>query len=182
MGIALVFILVFWSDDSGCGLFQILWILHLRLLSFDVQYLTPDTHRSCSASYTRYISLSTLDSTFPSRALMHLIVYQNRSLQDVHPSSLVAIGLPAFSLCHLAIILVIQWKSWRLITRRRGQLCLTGFSTSPPTVAPKGGKPHALTSRRSANRLDNLSCIYISKWKYTFQVTYILRWQQCFFI
>ena len=45
---------------------------------------------------------------------MHLIVFQNQSLQDVHPSSPVAIGLPDFGLCHLAITLAIEWQSWRL--------------------------------------------------------------------
>ena len=49
----------------------------------------------------------------------------------------------------------------------------TGFSTSPPTVVLEGGKPHASTSGRSADRLDNLSCVRISEWEYTFQVTYI---------
>ena len=33
---------------------------------------------------------------------MHLIVYQNQSFQDVHPSSPVAISLPAFGFRHLA--------------------------------------------------------------------------------
>ena len=51
---------------------------------------------------------------------------------------------------------------------------LTGFSTSSPTVVLKGGKPHDLISRRSADWLNNLSCVRISEWKYTFQVTYIL--------
>ena len=105
---------------------------------------------------------------------MHPIEYQNQSLQDVHPSSPVAIGLPAFGLRHLATTLAIQWRSWRFITRRGGRLHSTGFSTSPPTVMPKDGKPYALTSGRSADRLDNLSCIHISEWKYPFQVTYIL--------
>ena len=50
----------------------------------------------------------------------------------------------------------------------------TDFSNSPPTVAPKGGKPHALTSRRSADRLNNLSSVRISEWEYTFRVTYVL--------
>ena len=58
---------------------------------------------------------------------------------------------------------------------------LTGFSTSPPTVVLKGGKPHALTSGRSADKLHNLSCVHISKWEYTFQITYVFRWRQCFF-
>ena len=51
---AIYAILVFWSDDSGYGLFQILWILHPRPSSFDgilhqihivnASYLTLDTH------------------------------------------------------------------------------------------------------------------------------------------
>ena len=115
---AIYAILVFWSDDSGCGLFQILWILYPRLLSFDAQYLIPDTHLQCSASYTRYISLSTPDLALPSRALMHPII-SKPSLQDVHLLSPVAIGLPAFGFCHLANTLTIQWGSWRLHKRRR---------------------------------------------------------------
>ena len=178
MGIALLFILVFQSDDSGFGLFQIYWIFCPRPLSFNAQYLIPDTHYWCPASYTRYISLSTLNLTFPSQALMHPIVYQNRSLQDIHPSSPVAIGLPAFGLCYLAITLAIQWKSWRLITKREGRLRSTGSSISPSIVAPKGNKPHALTSEQSADRLDNLSCVHISEWEYTFWVTYVLKWWQ----
>ena len=105
---------------------------------------------------------------------MYPILYQNQSLQDVHLSSLVAIGLPAFSLCHLATTLAIQWRSWCLVTSGGGRLRPINFSTSPPTVAPKSGKPHALTSGQSADRLDNLYCVRISKWEYTFQVTYVL--------
>ena len=174
MGIAQLFILVFWSDDSGFRLFQILWIFHPRPLSFNAQYLTPDTYYWCSASYTRYTSLSTPNLTLPSRALIHPIVYQNQSLQNVYPSSPVAIGLPVFGFRHLAITLAIQWRSWRLITKGGGWLRLTGFSTISPTVALKGGKPHALTSGRSANRLDNLSYVHISEWEYTFRVIYVL--------
>ena len=159
MGIALLFILVFRSDDSGCELFQILWIFYPRPSSFDAQYFTPDTNCWCS----RYTSLPTPNSTLPSRALIYPIVYQNQSLQDIHPSSPITIGLPAFGLRHLATTLAIQWRSWRLITRKRGQLRPIGFSTSLPTVAPKGGKPHALASGQSANRLDNLSCVRISE-------------------
>ena len=174
MGIALLFILVFHFDDSGFGLFEILWIFYPRPSSFNAQYLISDTHCWCSTFYTRYISLSILDSIFPSRALMHPIVYQNWSFQDVHPSSPVAIGLPTFGLCYLAIIMAIQWKSWRLITKRKSRLHLIGFSISPPIMALKGGKPHALTSRWSADRLDNLSCVRISEWEYIFQVTYVI--------
>ena len=107
MGIALLFILVFRSDDSGFGLFQILWILHPRPLSFDAQYFTSDTYCCYSISYTRYRSLSTSDLTLPNQALIHPIVYQIQNLQDVHSSSPVTIGLPAFDLCHLAITLAI---------------------------------------------------------------------------
>ena len=82
--------------------------------------------------------------------------------------------VPAFDLCHLATTLAIQWRSWCLIIKRRGQLYPNGFSTSPPTITPKDGKPHALTSRQSVDKLDNLSCVRISEWKYTFQVTYVL--------
>ena len=64
------------------------------------------------------------------------------------------------------------------ITRRKGQLRLTGFSISTPTVVLKDSKPHALTNRQSADRFDNLSCVHISEWEYIFQVTYVLRWRQ----
>ena len=163
-------ILVFWSDYSSCELFQILWILHSRPLSFDAQYFTPDKHRQC----TRYTSLSTPDLTFPSRALMYLIVYQNQNFQNVYPLNPVAIGLPAFGFHYLAITLAIKWKSWHLIIRRGGRLHLTGFSTSPPIVAPKGGKPHVIISKQSVDRLDNLSYVCITKCEYTFWVTYVL--------
>ena len=168
MGIALLFILVFWSDDLSYRLFQIFWIFHPRPLLFNAQYLISDTHCWCSAFYIRYISLSTLDSILPSQAFMHPIVYQNQSFQDVHPSSPVAIGLLVFGLRYLAITLAIQWKSWRLIPRGGGRLRPTGFSTSLPIVAPKVGKSHALTSGQSTDRLDNLSCVCISEWEYTF--------------
>ena len=70
-------------------------------------------------------------------------------------------------------------KLTSIFTKRRGQLRPTGFSTSSPTVMLKGGKPHASTSGRSADRLDNLSCVYISEWEYTFQVTYVLSNVRC---
>ena len=66
-----------------------------------------------SVSYTRYISLLTSSSVFSSQALMHLIVSEP-SRQNINPSSPVAIGLRAFSFCHLATTLAIQWGSWRL--------------------------------------------------------------------
>ena len=38
----------------------------------------------------------------------------------------------------------------------------------------KGDKLHTSTSERSADKLDNLSCVRISEWEYTFQVIYVL--------
>ena len=38
----------------------------------------------------------------------------------------------------------------------------------------KGNKSYTLTSRQSVDKLDNLSCVRINEWEYTFQVTYIL--------
>ena len=64
-------------------------------------------------------------------------------------------------------------KLTSFFTRGGGQLRLTGFSTSPPTVVLEGGKPHASTNRQSADRLDNLSCVCISEWDYIFRVTYV---------
>ena len=165
---AIYAILVFQFDNSGCGLFQILWILYSRTLSFNVQYFTPDTDCWC----TRYTSLSTPDSALPSRALMHWIISEP-SLQDVYLSSPVVIGLPAFGLCHLTTTLAIQWKSWRLITRRESRLYPTDFLTSPPTVVLKSGKPYISTSKQSVNRLNYLNCICMSEWKYNFQVIYV---------
>ena len=65
-------------------------------------------------------------------------------------------------------------KLTSFFTKGGGQLCSTGFSTSPPTVVLKGDKPHASTNEQSTDRLDNLSCVRISEWEYTFRVTYIL--------
>ena len=146
----------------------------------------------CLVSYTRYTSSmlhilhqiyifvnSRLGSSQPNLHTSNRV--SELSLQDVYPSSPVAIGLPAFGLCHLANTLAIQWRSWYLIIRGGGQLRPTSSSISPPTVVFKGGKPYALISRQSANRLDNLSCVYISEWEYIFRVTYVLRWQQRLF-
>ena len=36
-------------------------------------------------------------------------------------------------------------------------------------------KPHTSPSGQFADRFDNLSCVYISEWEYTFQVIYILE-------
>ena len=84
----------------------------------------------CSVSYTRYTSSmlrilhqihifvnSRLGSSQPSPHASNRI--SEPSLQDVHPSSPVAIGLPAFGLCHPANTLTIQWESWRLHKGRR---------------------------------------------------------------
>ena len=97
---AIYAILVFQSKNSGYRLFQILWILYLRPLLFDAQYFTSDTNCGSSVSYTRYTSLSTSDLALPSQVFMDLII-SKPSLQDVYPSSSVAIGLPAFGFCHL---------------------------------------------------------------------------------
>ena len=64
-------------------------------------------------------------------------------------------------------------KLTSFFTREGGQLRPTGFSTSPLTVVLKGGKLNASISGRSADRLDNLSCVRISEWKYTFRVIYV---------
>ena len=47
--------------------------------------------------------------------------------------------------------------------RGGGQLRSTSFSTSLQIVVLKSGKPHALTSGQSADRLDYLSCVCISE-------------------
>ena len=117
---------------------------------------------------------SRLDSSQPSLYASNCVL--KSSLQDVHPSSQVAISLPAFVFCHLAIILAIQWRCWCLIIRAGGQLRLTNFSTLSSTMVFKSGKSHALTSRQSVNRLDNLSCVYIREWVYIFRVTYVFWW------
>ena len=64
-------------------------------------------------------------------------------------------------------------KLTSFFTREGGRLRLTGFSTSPSIVVLKDSKPHASTSGQSVGKLDNLSCVRISEWKYTFQVTYV---------
>ena len=69
-------------------------------------------------------------------------------------------------------------KKLTSITKGESQLRPTGLSALPPTMVLKGGKSHASISGQSADRLDNLSCIHISEWEYTFRVTYILRWRQ----
>ena len=152
-------ILIWWFRR---GLFQILWILYPRPLSFNAQYFIPDTHCWGSVSYTRYILLLILDLALFSQAFIHLII-SKPSFHDVHRSSPVAIGLSVFGYHYLATILTIQWESWRLITRKRGQLHSTGFSTLPLTIVLKGSKSHALTSGWSADSLDNLSCVCINK-------------------
>ena len=159
MGIALLFMLsqyfdlmiqaVDYSKYSG---FSIRGLRHLMLSILHQIHIFVNS---------RYTSLSTPDSALPSQALIHPIVSEP-SLQDVYPSSPIAIGLPIFGLCHLATTLAIQWGSWHLITREKSRLRSTSFSTSPPTVLLKSVKSHAWTSEQSADMLDNLSCIHIS--------------------
>ena len=38
----------------------------------------------------------------------------------------------------------------------------------------KSSKLHASISEQSIDRLENLSCIYISEWEFTFQVIYVI--------
>ena len=89
----------------------------------------------CSVFYTRYTSLmlcilhqihifvnSRPGSTQPSPHASNRV--SEPSLQDVHPSSLVAISLPANGLCHLANTLAIQWGSWRLSSQREEANCI----------------------------------------------------------
>ena len=56
----------------------------------------------------------------------------------------------------------------------------TGILTPLPSAVFKDGKSHALISERSVNKLDNLSCVFISEWEYIFWVTYVFRRQQRF--
>ena len=89
----------------------------------------------CSVSYTRYTSSmlrilhqihifvnSRPGSTQPSPHASNCVL--EPSLQDVHPSSLVAIGLPADGLCHLVNTLTIQWGSWRFSSQGEEANCI----------------------------------------------------------
>ena len=89
----------------------------------------------CSVSYTRYTSSmlrilhqihifvnSRLGSSQPSPHASNRV--SEPSLQDVHPSSLIAISLPANGLRHLANTLAIQWGSWRLSSQGEGANCV----------------------------------------------------------
>ena len=68
---------------------------------FDAPYLTLDTYLQLQIRF------------FPAE-FSYIQLLPEPSFQDVHPSSSVAISLPAFSFRHLATILAIQWGSWCL--------------------------------------------------------------------
>ena len=145
----------------------------------------------CLVSYTRYT------------LLMLYILYQiytfvnsrlGSSQSSLHISNCIITKLSR----HISVKLGCHWptRPWLLssshysgyqmrkltsITKEEDQLCPNGFSTSPPTVVFKGGKPHALTSGQSLDGFDNLSCVCMSEWEYTFWVTYVFRWQRRLF-
>ena len=103
-----------YSGSSIRGLcHSMLSILH-QIHIFDAQYLTPDTH--LHQLQIHFFVNSRPGSTQPSPHASNCV--SKPSLQDVHPSSLVAIDLPANGLRHLANTLAIQWGSWRLHKRR----------------------------------------------------------------
>ena len=131
MGIALLFILVFRSDDSSCGLFQILWIQGLR-------------HSMLSILYQIHIFVNSwLSSSQPSFHASNRIKTKLSRRIPVKPGCywptrlwpLLSSHYPGYSI-----------KKLTSITKGGDQLRPTGFSTSPPILMLKGGKPHALTS------------------------------------
>ena len=154
--------LIFQSDDSGCRLFQILWILHLRPLLFEAQYRTPDTH------------LCQLQTFFYPDESLYI-----QSCIRTKPSKHIPIQLGCYQPSCQWLLSFSQYLGYLMkkltsfFTRGNGKLHSTGFSTSPLTMVLEGGKAHNSTSRQSADRLDNLSCVRISEWKYIFRVTYV---------
>ena len=109
MGIALLFILSLYFDlmiqvvdYSKYFRFFILGLCHLMLRILHQIHIVYN---------------SKLGSSQPSFHAFNCI--SEPSLQDVHPSSPVAISLPAFGFCHLATTLTIQWRSWHLHKGRR---------------------------------------------------------------
>ena len=167
MKIALLFILVFWSDDSGYRLFQILWIQGFY-------------HSMLSILHQIHIFVNfRLGSSQPSLYTSNCIRTKLSRCILVKPDCHWPTCLWPLSSSHYSGYPI---KKLTSITRKGGQLCLIGFSTLSPTVVLKGSKPHALTNRQSVDRLDNLSCICISEWEYTFRVIYILRWRRHLFI
>ena len=152
-----------YSGSSIRGLCHLMLSILYQIHIFDASYLTPDTHlrqlqtrlypaeSSCIQSYIR---------TKPSRRTP--VKPGRHRPTRLRPSS--SSQYPDYPIRKLT----------SFFTRGGGRLRPTGLSTSPPTVVLESGKPHASTSRQSADRLDNLSCIRISNWKYTFWVTYVL--------
>ena len=138
----------------------------------------------CSISYTRYI-LSML------HILHQIYTFVNSRLGSSQPNPHASNYIKTKPSRHIPVKPGRDWPTrfWLLssshypgypikklisITKKRGRLRLTGFSTLPSTMVLKGGKPHTSSSGRSADRLNNLSCIRISKWEYIFQVIYAL--------
>ena len=130
-------------------------------------------HFMFSILHQIHISLSTPDSALPSRALIHLIVYQNQAFKTYNRLAWLPLASRHWLSSSSQYPGYPMRKLMSFFTRGRGQLRSTGFSTLPPTVVLKGGKPHASTCGRSIDKLDNLSCVRINEWKYTFQVTYV---------
>ena len=162
MRIALLFIMVFWSDDSSYRLFKILWILHLRPLIFNAPYHILDTH---------FLQLQTWVSQPRSSCIQ--LYYLNQTFKTY----ICQAWLP--SICPPLAFVTRQdlnylMRKLTFFTKEGGQLHSTSFSTSLSTVVLKAGKSHASISRQSVNMLDNVSCVYINEWKYVFQVTYII--------
>ena len=127
----------------------------------------------CSVSYTRYTSLMF-------RILYQIYTFVNSRLGFSQPGSYVFNYIRTKPSRYTSIKPGCHWPThfWLLssshylgylmrkltsIIRKRSRLHSTGFSTSPSTIVLKGSKLHALISGQSTDRLDNLSCIYISE-------------------
>ena len=139
MRIALLFILIFRSDDLGCGLFQILWIRGF-------------CHSMLSILHQIYIFInSRLGLSQLGPHAFNCIRTKSSRRTPVKPSR----RTPVKPGCHRSTRLWLLSSSYYFsypmkkltsITRGGSRLRPTGFSTSLPTVMLKGGKPHALTS------------------------------------
>ena len=147
---------------------------------FNTPYLIPNTYLWYFISYIRYTFFSTLDSALPSRVFMHLIAIRTK------PSRCTSVKPGYHRFAYLWLTSSTHYPGYPIkkltsITRGEDQLRPTGFSNSPPTVVLKGSKSQASKYRQSADKLDNLSYVRISEWKYPFWVIYILKWWQSLF-
>ena len=161
-----------------------IWWFKLWIISNTLDFSSKAFVIQCLISYTRYILLmlrilhqihtfvySRLGSSQPSFHAFNCIKTKPSRRTSVKPRR----HWPT----RLWLLLSSHYPSYPMrkltsMTRGGSQLHPTGFSTSPPTVVHKDGKSHASISGWSADRLDNLSCVCIIEWKYTFQVTYVL--------